>query len=402
MPEEKSSYLPLGERLNLLQREFVSYIQKNAKKVEANLPVFYGYVIASLDDLGGEIDDASYDAFIDAISGKLLEGCGRAADPEFIEKVIANALRCRKHAAVRTGLDIAAGVQLMKAGDYAHAIPYLSRYAEADAAIGTALAYCYYMLSLSEIAGSGGRTGARPGESELLAREQMLLLVERAPPVHRLPELLAVSDPLVTRAFWLMISCALEWFPSEKRFFYMGLEKARRDGNREMRLELLKIATERFFDDMVFLRESFYIRLEERDAIGAAGVVKQMMQQYPEDLEPIYYGMKLSLLTTVRSTYETFRKLAIAKGMPPYLVQLQDLAFALLTRENQNALRLIRDLKRKPPSLPYYATALEYIAHDFFHEDEKRAKRAKKALLDSIDQFCLQTLRVEPRIALQD
>ncbi len=402
MPEEKSSDLPHEERLKLLQREFISYIQKNAKKVEANLPVFYGYVIASLDDLSAGIDDDAHDTFIDAITFKLLEECGRTADPEFIEKVIANALRSRKHTALRTGLDIAAGVQLMKAGDYVHAIQYLSRYAQTDAAIGTAVAYCYYMLSLSEIASRGERAGARPGEAELLAREQMLLLAERGPPVHRLPELQTVADPLITRAFWLMVSCALEWFPSEKRFFYMGLEKARRDGNREMRLELLKIATERFFDDMVFLRESFYIRLEERDAIGAAGIVKQMMQQYPEDLEPIYYGMKLASLTAVRSTYDTFRKLAIAKGMPPHLIQLQDLAFALLSREKQNALQQLRELKRRSPSLPHYATALEYIALDFFHEDEKRAKRAKKALLDSIDQFCLQTLKVEPRIALQD
>jgi len=54
----------------------------------------------------------------------------------------------------------------------------------------------------------------------------------------------------------------------------------------------------RFFDDMYFLRELYKLKLEKRDAGGVAGVVKQMTQQYPDEFEPIYYGLKLAIITT--------------------------------------------------------------------------------------------------------
>ncbi len=36
---------------------------------------------------------------------------------------------------------------------------------------------------------------------------------------------------------------------------------------------------------------------------------------------------------------------------------------------------------------------LEYVVHDIFSGDEKKVKQAKKALIDSIDHYCLQLLR---------
>jgi hypothetical protein len=42
----------------------------------------------------------------------------------------------------------------------------------------------------------------------------------------------------------------------------------------------------------------------------------------------------------------------------------------------------------------YYVTLLEYVAHDFLSEDEKKVKQAKKAIIDSIDQYCMKLLKI--------
>ena len=45
------------------------------------------------------------------------------------------------------------------------------------------------------------------------------------------------------------------------------------------------------------------------------------------------------------------------------------------------------------PHLQYYATTLRYIANDSFSNDEMQKKKARKALLDSIDQYCFEELK---------
>ena len=382
----------LEERLDSLKKDFFSYIEKNSPKVDANLPVFFGYVIASLDPFAPEISDEAYDEFFDEITLKLLDESTNASDLTFIEKVCTNAIRAKKRSDARTGIDIAAGIKLMKLQDHAHAVTYLRNYADRDAIIGTAVAYCYYMLSLREIA-DRSQSPALRSDNELLAREQVLAVAQKGIPIGTLSRFARRDAEWLTRSFWLMISSGIEWFPNEKGLIKLGLEKAVRDGNKEMRLELLKIAIERFFDDMDFLRESYYLRLEERDAIGAAGIVKQMLQQYPDALEPIYYGIKLSLLTTVRTTFDSFRKLAVAKGMPHHILQLLDLAFFLMIKDAPGANMILRELKQRSNPYQYYAITLEYLAHDLFSTEEKRARRSKKAILDSLDHFCVAKIR---------
>jgi hypothetical protein len=48
----------------------------------------------------------------------------------------------------------------------------------------------------------------------------------------------------------------------------LGLEKAAKDGNTDIREELLTIAIERFCNDMHFLREMYRLKLDQRDAGG--------------------------------------------------------------------------------------------------------------------------------------
>jgi len=118
--------------------------------------------------------------------------------------------------------------------------------------------------------------------------------------------------------------------------------------------------------DKNILREMFYCKLENRDAGGAAGVVNQFLKQHPDDFEPIYLGLKLSILTTKKITYHSFRKLAHAKGMPADTLDLFDIAFDLLTLEKKEAFTRISDFENEFSELDFYLTALRYIARDFF------------------------------------
>ena len=63
------------------------------------------------------------------------------------------------------------------------------------------------------------------------------------------------------------------------------------------------------------------------------------------------------------------------------------------TGKRQTRSIVLQSLKRSLHSLRYYITTLRYIADDFFSPDEMQVKKAKKALLDSIDQYCLEELK---------
>ena len=137
----------------------------------------------------------------------------------------------------------------------------------------------------------------------------------------------------------------------------------------------------------------YYYKLEGKDAGGAAGVVNQLIKQYPDNLEPIFLGLKLSLLTTKKITYHSFRKLALTKGMPAHMIELLDFAFDLLNKENKEAFGRLADIEKNYPWLEYYVTILRYLAKDFFSEDEVRQKTAKKAILDSLEKYCMEVLK---------
>lgn len=159
-----------------------------------------------------------------------------------------------------------------------------------------------------------------------------------------------------------------------------------------MRKRILEIGTERFYTNINILREMFYYYLENRDPASAAGVVNQLIKQYPHDLEPIYLGLKLSLLTSKKMTYHGFRKLAVTNGMPPQIVDLFDFTFDLTSHEPKEAMVRITEFENDFPQYLYYAITLRYIATDLVSTDEVRAKKARKAILDSLDNFCLLEL----------
>lgn len=393
MRGEKLSDAIVYDKLKLLKKDFFGYVERNTAKVDANLPVFYGYVISAVDASFPTISDDVYDEFIDSITFKVLDVSSSSGDSEYIRKVIANAVRFKKKKDAEMGVNIVVGLKLIKSGDFVHALDYLKKYIALDAKIGAAVAYCYYALSLREFKKDDeSARNYRPGEMELLARETLLNMTRLKPPVNALPQL-KVDDPaFLEKTFWQMVFVGLEWFPSEKWFVDVGLKNAVFTGNADMRKRLLEIGSERFYSDMHFLREMFYYNLENRDAGGAAGVVNQLIKQYPDEPEPIYLGLKLSLLATKKNSFLSFRKLAMTKGMPPHILELLDFVFDLLNNESHEASNRIADIEAEYPHLKYYTTVLRYIASDAASGNDVRIKKAKKALLESVDQFCLDEL----------
>jgi len=393
MRGEKLSDAIVYDKLKLLKKDFFGYIERNTVKVDANLPVFYGYVISAVDSSFPAIADDVYDDFIDSITFKVLDVSSNSGDSEYIRKVIANAIRFKKKKDAEMGVNIVVGLKLVKTGDYVHALDYLKKYIALDAKIGAAIAYCYQSLSLREFRKDDESSkNYRPGEMELLARETLLTLTRLHPPVNRLPQLQLDDPAFLEKTFWQMVFTGLEWFPSEKWFIEIGLKNAVFTNNADMRKRLLEIGAERFYSDIYFLREMYYYNLENRDAGGAAGVVNQLIKQYPDELEPIYLGLKLSLMTTRKNSYQSFRKMATTKSMPPYILEVLDFCFDLLNHEQQEAINRINDIENEYPHLRYYATVLRYLAFDFTSDNEVRIKKAKKALLDSVDLFCLDEL----------
>jgi hypothetical protein len=383
-------------KLNHLKKDFFDYIEKNSDKIDANVPVFYGYVIDTLEKTLPDISDDLYDRFIDSITLRILEKSTLSGDIPFVEKVFGYAERNKRKKTGKALYEIVLGIKLINIGKYTEAIEQLKKYRSIDALICPALAYCYYSRSPPQ----GGDTDQDeqirgPTPAALAAREQMIELVRLNPPVNRLKEMGIGDDPGINKIFWFMVKEAIAWFPEEREFLRIGIEKASKDGRSDIREELLGIAIERFFDDMYFLRELYKLKLEKRDAGGVAGVIKQMSQQYPDDPEPIYYGLKLAIITTREEVYDKFRKLAISKNFPQQALVLLDFGFELMSGKHYEAHACLDEIKVTFGPHDFYVTLLEYVAHDFLSDDEKKVKQAKKAMIDSIDHYCLKLLKIK-------
>ena len=328
MDEECQPDAIVRVKLNQLKKDFFDYIDKNSDKIDANVPVFYGQVIDTLEKTLPNVNDDLYDHFIDSITMRVLEKSTMSKDIAYVEKLFDYAERNKRRRTGKSLFDIVLGIKLINLGKYTEAIEQLKKYRNVDVLICPALAYCYSARSPQQGGDIDQEEQIRgPTPSALAAREQMIELVRLNPPINRLKEMGIGDDPGINKIFWFMLKQAIAWFPEERDFLRIGIEKASKDGKRDIREELLGIAIERFFDDMYFLRELYKLKLEKRDAGGVAGVVKQMTQQYPDELEPIYYGLKLAIITTREDVYDRFRKLAMSKNFPQHALSLLDFTF---------------------------------------------------------------------------
>lgn len=395
MGEEWEPEAILKAKASQLKGEFFEYIEKNIEKIDANIPVFFGHVVATLDNSLPALSEDSYNKFIDAITIKVLETSKKSSDIPFIEKLFDHAVRNKRGKKGKAIYDILLGMRMITNGRFTDAIDHLKKYRNADAIICPAIAYCYYVISTQKTKGEEQDPSGQPNEMALAAREQMMELSRLNPPVNRLKDHEMIEDPRITKIFWFMLNRAIEWFPSERNFLIIGCEKATKDGNPGVKSELLAIAIERFYNDMQFLREMYWLKLEQRDAGGVAGVVKQMTQQFPDEIEPVYYGLKIAVITGRSETYSRFRKLAASKNFPANILLLLDFAFELMSGKQYEALACLDEIKTKFGPHHYYVVLLDYIAHDFQSDDEKKVKKAKKVLVDSVDHYCMKLLKIK-------
>jgi hypothetical protein len=382
-------------KLDQLKSDFFEYIDKNSGKINANIPVFYGQVIATLEKALPGINDDLYDRFIDSITLRVLEKSALSTDVSYAAKLFDYAERHKRTKTGKTLNEIVLGIILINTEKYSEAIERLKKYRNVDAMICPALAYCYLVRAPPDGETAADEIIRGPAPNALAAREQMIELIRLNPPVNRLREMGIGEDPGLNRIFWFMMKKAIEWFPDNREFLRIGIEKASKDGRRDIKEELLGIATERFFNDMYFLRELYKLKLENRDAGGVAGVVRQMTQQFPDEPEPVYYGMKLAIMTTHADVFYRFRKMAVAKNIPRTVLALLDFGFEMMSGRKYEAHACLDEIKLVFGPHHYFVTLLEYVARDIFSDDEKKARQAKKALIDSIDQYCLTLLKVE-------
>jgi hypothetical protein len=124
-------------------------------------------------------------------------------------------------------------------------------------------------------------------------------------------------------------------------------------------------------------------------------VVRQMIQQFPDGVEPLYFGLMISLLSMKKTTYDGFRKLLLMKGIPEHIPTLMDVAYRVMENDPKQALAVLRELKGRFPQFDFYFVSLEYLLSDTSSQDPKRNKRSRKVLIDSIDRFCLNELGIE-------
>lgn len=93
--------------------------------------------------------------------------------------------------------------------------------------------------------------------------------------------------------------------------------------------------------------------------------------------------------------YSSFRKIATARQIPPAIQLLLDFAFEVVSGRKGEAFAILEDLRKRLPSKNHYLILIDYLAQDTFSDDDKRQKLARKALIDSIDQYRLRQLKME-------
>jgi hypothetical protein len=396
MEEEWQPDAVLDIRIAQVKKELSEYVEKNADKIDTNLPVFYGHVMSIIENSFRGISDEAHDRLIDDVTMKVLEVSKRSGEIEYVERLFSHAVRMRKRQTGRMIFDIILGFKLIDLGKYNQASEVLTKYRTTDAIICTAIAYCYYALSEEHLKEAGVPAhNRRPSEKALAAREQMIEMVRLRPPVNRLKFPHILQELKINKIFWYMLRLSVDWFPTEVEFLKIGLEKARKDGNKDMRGELLKIASERYFSDMFFLRDLYHYKIETRDASGATAVVRQMMQQHPDELEPVYYGMQLSIISSQNSAYSSFRKIAAGKKMPANVLALLDFEFELVAGKKTETYACLEEIRDRALPKSHYLILIEYATEDAFSGEEKRAKAARKALLDSLDLYCMKILKMK-------
>lgn len=407
---------PGQEQLEDIQSRFFTYISNNSEAIDKSLTLFFDQVESTIKSSLPHIPVPDYIHFLDEIACHIFRTSSHRDEPAYNE-LLGSVLKEKKPGAGGRGaLDLVSGIHRITRGNYANATELLRKYQYYDPRIGFALAWCYLKMdetlpaahpNLPEYSTDAGRSklveskvrtngfpDTRPSEMVLHAREQLMELARKQPALVDHQVLNVDEEATLDAIFWRIYAQAREWFPYERWFVDIGLAKAEHDDDGEKFDLLLKEGTEQFPDDISFLRIAFSDALLKESFESAAKILQTMVRVMPDGVEPVYYGLKLALVTRNKQIFYRFRKLAIIRGFPAYLLLLLEYAFLVLQR-NDSAAREKRDVfAMQYPGLTYIVRLLAYLEEDAFSGDPAREKRSREALIPIIDSFAMNVLKI--------
>lgn len=378
----------VSNRLDKAKAEIFSYIESNAEAIDENFPVFFGNVVMLLDRAGVPIADASYDEFIDAIVYRVFEASKRAEDLKFLNRACEIACGMKRKKERKAGVHLAAAVKLMKTGMPLAATLFLQPYRKHDAAVGCWYAYCYYVL-YKEGSTEPGYSAAERWNYLKAARQYMEELGQLRPGMQRLVRGELEQDRWLAEPFWVMIFLATEWIPENRWFLETGIIQSKKEKNDAALVKMLQIGLIRFPDEIFFYREAYHLKFEQGDLADAMGLIRDLVQRFPDDLEPVYYGLRTTLYLPGEE-FNTFRKAAERLKMPGHVLCLLDYAYAFLRGRRGQATLCLDEFQRKYPSLNYYSDMLRFVTTDI----PPTEKGVNAAVFTSVDHFCKRMLKI--------
>mgnify|MGYP000848494433 FL=1 len=380
----------ISNQLDKSKAEIFSFIESNAEAIDENFPSFFGRVVTILDRAGVPIPDAAHDEFIDAIAYRVFDVSKRAGDVKFVNRVCEIACGMKRKKERKAGVHLAAAVKLMKIGMPLTAAAYLQPYRRHDAVVGCWHAYCYYTL-YKEGSAEPGYSAAERWNYLKLARQHLDELGQLRPGLWRLVRGELEQDRWLAEPFWMMIFLATEWMPDNRWFLEIGLSRAKQENNSVALVKLLQIGLVRFPGDMLFYREAYNLKFDQGDLADALGLISDMLQRFPDDLEPVYYGLRTTLYLPREGEFNRFRTLAEEKKMPGHVLCLIDYVYAFLRGRKEQANLCLDEFRRKYPSLSYYSDLLRFATTA---DLPARPEGINQAIFSSVDQFCKRMLKI--------
>jgi len=379
----------VSDRLDKAKAEIFSFIETNAEAIDENFPSFFGKIATILERANVPIPDQVHDEFIDAVVYQVFNVSKRAGDPRFVSRVCDIACGLKRKKERKAGAHLAAAVKLMKIGMPIAAAAYLRPYWKHDAAVGCWYAYCHYIL-YKEGSAEPGYSAAERWNYLKSARQYMDELGQLRPGLQRLVRGELEQDSWLAEPFWVMIFLATEWLPDNRWFLQIGLARAKQDRNDVALVKMLQIALVRFPDDISFYREAYHLKFEQGDLGDALSFIRDMLEKFPDDLEPVYYGLRTALYLPRDAEYNGFRRLAEERKMPGHVLHLIDYVYAVLRGRQGQAALCLDEFQRKYPSLNYYSDLLRFVTIDA----PACPDGLNRAVFTSVDHFCKRMLRI--------
>ncbi|MDD4253496.1 MAG: hypothetical protein PHT74_10185 [Methanoculleus horonobensis] len=379
----------VSNRLEKAKAEIFSYIDSNAKAIDENFPVFFGNVVTLLDRAGAPITDAIYDEFIDAIVFRVFEVSNRAGDVKFLSRACEIACGMKRKKERKAGVHLAAAVKLMKIGMPLAATVFLQPYRKHDAAVGCWYAYCYYVL-YKEGSAEPGYSAVERWNYLKAARQYMEELGQLRPGLQRLVRGELEQDRWLAEPFWVMLFLATEWIPDNRWFLEIGITQSKQEKNDVALVKMLQIGLIRFPDEMFFYREAYHLKFEQGDLADAMGLIRDLLQRFPDDPEPVYYGLRTALYLPQEGEFNRFRRSAEQVKMPGHVLCLIDYTYAFLRGKRGQASLCLDEFRRKYPSLNYYSDMLRFVTADV----PATERGVNAAVFTSVDHFCKKMLKI--------